>query len=199
MKQQVVFIHWWESKENYKDFNEYLEKLKYKPFEEKKKKWKNTLSDDLGTNFELFDPLMPNKDFADYKEWKIMFEKIFPYINNNIILIWHSLWWTFLVKYLNENDFPVKIKKILIIAWAFRDDDKEILWNFNFDKNLINFKKYEDLINFYHSTDDLIVSINDVEDFRKLLPNSEYKIYNNKFHFIDENFPELIEDIKNIK
>lgn len=198
MKQQVIFIHWWESKENYKDFEDYLEKLEYKPFEEKKKKWKTTLSQNLWDKFQLFDPLMPNKDFADYNHWKIIFEKTFKYLNDNVILVWHSLWWTFLSKYLNENIFPVKINKILIIAWAFKDSKQEKLWNFNFDTNLQNLKKYEKDITFFHSKDDEVVPFEDLMDYKKIFPNSKYIIFEDKFHFIDETFPELIEYIYKI-
>ena len=35
------------SKENYIDYNDYLEKLEYNPYEIPKKKWKYTLAKDL--------------------------------------------------------------------------------------------------------------------------------------------------------
>ena len=195
-KQQILFINGWESKENYKDFNDYLEKIEYNPYEIKAKKWRYTFAEDLGDNYELYNPEMPNKGFADYNEWKIMFEKTFEFLNDEIILIWHSLWATFLSKYLNENKFPVNIKKIFLISWAFKDSKNEILWNFNFDKKLTNVKKYDKKIIFYHSLDDMVVPFSDLEDFRKIFINSEYHIFENRGHFIDESFPELIERIK---
>ncbi len=198
-KQQVIFIHWWESKENYKDFSDYLNKLKYDPYKEKAKKWKNSFALDLWEDFFLLVPEMPNKDFADYNERKIMFEKTLQYLENNIILVWHSMWWTFLTKYLDENNFPVKIKKIIIISWAFKDSPEEVIWNFNFDKKLLNLKKYEKDIIFYQSKDDFVVPFSDLEDYRKILPNSEYNIFEDRWHFIDETFLELIEKIKSLK
>jgi hypothetical protein len=40
----------------------------------------------------MFIPEMPNQDFASYKAWKIWFEKIFSYLNDEgVILIGHSL------------------------------------------------------------------------------------------------------------
>ena len=196
MKQQVIFIHWWVSKDNYIDFSEYLEKFIYEPFKVKPKKWKMTLKEDLGNEFEVFMPDMPNKDFADYNEWKIMFEKVLPFLDNNVILIWHSLGWTFLCKYLEENKFSNEIKEILIVAWAFEDDEIEVLWNFNFNINTL--KKYEDKISFYHSKDDFVVNFSDLEKFKDKLPNADYKIFENKWHFIEETFRELIKDIKKI-
>jgi predicted alpha/beta hydrolase family esterase len=34
---------------------------------------------------------MPNRHFADYKAWKIMFEKIFSYLKDEVIFVGHSL------------------------------------------------------------------------------------------------------------
>ena len=198
MKQQVIRIHWWESKANYKDFSDYLEKLEYKPFEEKKKKWGLTFKEDLGDNYEVFMPIMPNKNCADYEHWKIMFEKVFKFLKDDVILVWHSMWVSFLCKYLEENTFPVSIKKIFLISWAFDDIEWDVIWNFRFNQNLDNLKKYEEKIILYHSKDDLVVSFSHFENFRKLLPNSEYKIFEDRFHFIDETFPELIKDIKKV-
>lgn len=197
MKQQVVFIHGWEAKENFKSYKDFLYKLEYKPFKIKKR-WKNTLSLDLWEDYEVFFPEMPNKDFAVYECWKIMFEKVLPFLREDIILIWHSLWWTFLTKYLDENKFNFKIKKIFLVASAFKDSEDEVLWSFNFDKTLKNFKIYEDDIKFYHSKDDLVVTIDDLEDYRKILEKSEFQIFEDRFHFIDETFPEIIDDIKSL-
>ena len=99
MKQQVVFIHGWETRENYNDFFDFLDRLEYEPFKEKVKKWKHTFKKDLWDDFEVFNPTMPNKDFADYEEWKVMFEKVVPFLKDDVILVWHSLWWTFFTKY----------------------------------------------------------------------------------------------------
>lgn len=199
MKQQIVRIHWWESKENYKSFDEYLNKLKYNPLKEKRKKWWMTFDKDLWHDYEVFQPLMPNKQYADYNNWKIMFEKVFQYLRDDVILIGHSMWSTFLCKYLDENIFPYNIKKIYLISWAFDDIAWDVIWNFRFDQNLNTFKKFEDITVLIHSKDDNIVPFSHFESFRNVLINSEYKIFNDKGHFIDETFPEIIDDIKNIK
>lgn len=198
MKKQVVFIHGWDSKENYIDFFDYLEKFEYKPFEDKILKWKHTFEYDLWVDYEVFMPDMPNKDFCDYEEWKIMFEKVFKYLKNDVIIVWHSIWWTFLLKYLNENNFPVTIKKIFLVAPAFKDSNMEVLGNFNFDQRLTTFKNYEDKTVFYHSKDDGVVPFADLEDFRNILPSAKYNIFENRGHFIDSSFPETINDIKKV-
>lgn len=197
-KKQILFINGWVSKENYKDYIDYLNKLEYNPFKDKLKKWRHHFVEDMWKDYEIINPAMPNKHFASYIEWKIMFEKTFPYLKDDIILLGHSQGATFIVKYLEENIFPKKIKKIILLAWAFKDSDLELLWDFNFDKKLQNFKKYENKIIFFHSKDDPVVSYNDLSDFKTLFPLSKYNIFENKGHFLWEDFIELINEIKKI-
>ena len=47
---------------------------------------------------------------ARYEEWKIWFERMIPFLNDNVILVGHSLGGIFFVKYLSENLLPIKSK-----------------------------------------------------------------------------------------
>jgi predicted alpha/beta hydrolase family esterase len=68
-----------------------LEKREYDPFEEPQR-WRDWLAEQTKGTYQVFSPEMPNKYNASYKAWKIRFEKIFPYLNDeDLILIGHSL------------------------------------------------------------------------------------------------------------
>jgi len=124
MKQQVILLRGWTVKENYKDYYDFLYQYEINPYEEKFVKWSDTLAE------------RPNKSFADYKARKIIFEKYIPYIKNDAIFIWHSLWWTFFLKYFEENPVLLeKFKKIILIAPAVLDTKEEVLWSFEIDLN----------------------------------------------------------------
>gem|GEM_PF-4462828 len=56
-----------------------------------------------------------------------MFEKTFPYLRDDIVIGAGSLGGCFFMKYLYENTFPVKIKRLIFIAAAIHDTDKEHL------------------------------------------------------------------------
>jgi len=45
-----------------------------------------------------------DRDYADYRAWKIMFEKMISFFNSEIVLVATSLGGTFILKYLGEND-----------------------------------------------------------------------------------------------
>lgn len=192
-----IFIIWWGvDASNYKNFEEYLRNEEFNPYEEKVFWWKDNLQDDLWEWFEIIKIPMPNKFFAEYKYWKIMFEKAFPYFWEENILIWHSLWWSFLLKYLEENELK-NISQIHLIAPAVFDSDDELLWSFKFDEKLENFKRFENIVNVYHSKDDDVVSFDDCKYLKGVLKNANFEIFEDKWHFIfEEHIEKLVENIK---
>jgi len=202
MRKQIVLIRWWEVKENHKDYYEYLEKQEYDPYRESTKRWNRNLQETLwDNNFEVFSLSMPNRHFADYKAWKIVFEKVFPYLKDKVIFIWHSLWWWFLLKYFNEEADKLlldKVEKIILVAPAVKDILGDLIWTFKFDLNLNKVKKLEDKIIIFSSKDDPVVPFSHTEDIQKSLSKSEYKIFENKWHFLQEEFPELIDYLNSL-
>lgn len=199
MKKQVILIRGWVAKENYKDFYDFLEKQDYNPYKEKHLKWSDSLKENLWDEFDFIQIYRPNSGFSDYKAWKISFEKIFPFLNDEIIFVVHSLWWSFLSKYFNEeniDDIFNKINKIIFVAPAFKDDNIEVLWTFNFSKDFSKLQKIQDKIIIFGSKDDPILSFSNVEDYMNIFPQSNHFIFEDRGHFLIENFPELIKEIK---
>lgn len=196
MKKQIIFIWGWIAKENYLSFADYVEKIEYNPYEQERKKWTDFFAEKLWSDYEFIKIPMPNKYFADYGAWKIMFSKIFPYLKENFCLVWHSLWWTFLIKYLNENSFSYLPKNIFLLAPALNDSE-EINWSFEIKSNLKNFEeKYSSKTYFLHSKDDFVVSFSDFLEFKNIFPKSNFIEFENKNHFLDLEFVEFEDLIK---
>lgn len=108
---QILVIHGGHVYSTYADYvhelkNEKvdLERLKYEL------DWKDSLAADLGDEYEVLVPSMPNKTNAKYREWKIWFERIVPLLKNDVILVGHSLGGIFLAKYLSLETLPKKNK-----------------------------------------------------------------------------------------
>ncbi|MBU0612103.1 alpha/beta hydrolase, partial [Patescibacteria group bacterium] len=115
MKKQVFFIHGGSPFANKKDFYRYLKARSFDPHK-KNRTWSFYLPKSLGRNYKVISPTMPAGQNADYIAWKIWFERHFPFIKNNVVLVGHSLGGTFLVKYLSENKFPKKVSQIHLVA-----------------------------------------------------------------------------------
>ena len=154
-KQQVIFISGWNPKENYSDYYDYIRRLKFDPTKQKIKNYNKTLGNFLWDEYEYIRLDMPEKKFADYEAWKMYFEKVIPYLQDDCIIATSSLWSTFILKYLQENNLPIKIKKLFLLAAAIKDSNKEILGTFNFNnKDYYWVQKQCKQVFIYHSEDD---------------------------------------------
>ena len=85
-KIQIFIIH---GGMTFKSKKDYLHFLKTRKISIKEKiYWTDDyLKKQLGKDFEIIKPRMPLQDNAKYKEWKIYFERHFPQLRNNLILI----------------------------------------------------------------------------------------------------------------
>ena len=195
MKKQLIVIH---GADSFNSYDEYVGSLKNREVSLEsflpRKDWKDSLSFYLGESFEVLTPRMPNKTNAQYGEWKIWFEKMFPFISDEVILLGHSMGGIFLAKYLSENKFPKKIKKLLLIAAPHTD--AEDIGSFALKKSLEGVTRQCENIRLYQSEDDFVVPYIEVEYYKKELVNASIYIFENRGHFLQEHFPEIIEEIK---
>ena len=198
MLRQIILLRWWTAKENYKDYYDFVENFEINPYKEKFIKWSDTLAEDLWKEFEVIEIERFNKYFADYKAWKIIFEKYIPYIRYESIFIGHSLGGSFAIKYFEEDNSRLleKFKKVILVAPAIKDTEKEVLWTFKSNYKFENLKRYQNKIIIFASKDDDIVPINQIEFIKNFLPDIDYRILEDRGHFTQMYFPELLEEIK---
>ena len=192
MKTQVVVIHGGDAFQKYED---YLESLRTNDVSLKKVRlvgWKAKLAKDLGEDFDVLLLRMPNAQNARYNEWKIWFERFIPLFEDEIVLIGHSLGAIFLVKYLSENIYPKKIKSTLLIGAPYNTPNNHPLVDFTITTSLDIFVKQSGKIVFYHSKDDEIVPFENLERYKIAIPNATFNVFENRGHFNDESFPEIV-------
>lgn len=202
MKKQIVFIHGGDSFSKYEDF---LSDLKNKtvrdlPNSELVQIWTKTLSEDLDDEFEVFMPTMPNKQNAQYDEWKIWFERYFEYLRSGVILVGWSLGGMFLAKYLSEQTSPISIKSLYLLAapsGEFIDETGNDCGSFHFSmKNLANLTRQVKEVNVWHSKDDFVVDYKQALLYKKYVENVKFVTFEDKNHFLVPAFPELTSSIK---
>ena len=199
MKKQVILIYGGLTFDTHKDYLLFLKNLKIDLNRYKRIKWSDSLRQELGSKFDVLLPKMPNPMNARYSEWKILFKKIAPLLENNVILIGHSLGAMFLVKYLSENKFPKRILATLLVSAPYNNKGiEESLGDFILPKSLDKLNKQGGKIFIYQSKDDLVVPYSHFEKYKKALPNAIIKEFKKRGHFNQPKFPELIKDIKRL-
>ncbi|EKE20592.1 MAG: hypothetical protein ACD_7C00516G0001 [uncultured bacterium] len=113
-----------------------------------------------------------------------------------VILIGHSQGGIFLAKYLSENNYPKKIGAIMLVAPVYNNTPE--VGSFKIEKSLNNISTQCEEIHIFHSKDDFVVPFSEMEEYKKELPNAKFHIFEDRGHFLQETFPEIIEEIKKI-
>jgi len=197
-KIQIFIIH---GGMTFKSRQDYLRFLKTREISiEEKVRWTDDfLKKNLGRNFKIIRPRMPQSDNAKYEEWKIHFERFFPQLRNKLILIGSSLGGIFLAKYLSENKFPKKILSTYLICPPYDNSlpGEDLVGGFKLKSNLSLLEKNTKNLYLLFSEDDDVVPVSRAEKFRKKLKRARILIYKNKNgHFKIPKFPEIVKMIK---
>ena len=195
MKKQIVVIHGGDTFENEEAYLHFLKnfELDIEWYKTNKNDWKQWLREKLGEEYEVILPKMPNPTNARFDEWKLWFEKMIPFLHDGVVLVGHSLGASFLAKYLSENTFPKKIKGVFLVSGVFDTDfDGYSLLTFTLPQKL---DMQTENIYVYHSKDDPVVPFSALTHFVEALPSAHSKIFEDRKHMNQENFPELLEDI----
>lgn len=201
MKKQVIAIHGGDTFNTYEEYIAFLKEwqLDFEKYRTHKKDWKANLADKLGEEFEVILPDMPNKINAKFAEWKIWFEKFIPFLNSEVILVGHSMGGLFLAKYLAENDFPKKITALFIVASPFDHDAADYsLGDFKLPEDLSRIEQQVNKVFLYHSEDDPVVPFVNLNKYKAKLKNATVKAFKDRQHFNQEEFAEIVEDIKTV-
>ncbi|MCX6762465.1 MAG: alpha/beta hydrolase [Candidatus Moranbacteria bacterium] len=197
MKKQVIIIHGGDSFDTYEQFLDSLKnwEVTLESFFPKKG-WKSNLQSELGDEYEVLTPRMPNKQNAKYEEWKIWFERMFPFTRDNAALVGHSSGGLFLAKYLSKNIFPKKISGLFLVAAPH--SKTEDIGDFALTQTLEKVWEQCQNIHLYQSQDDPVVPASEVEEYKKAWPDAKLHIFENRGHFNQESFPELVAEIKGL-
>lgn len=194
---QVVVIHGGGTFDTHEEYLAWLNAYEISLEKTQTERWKTTLDDALGEDYEVIQPRMPNAFDAQYPEWKLWFEKYLALLGDDLILVGHSLGAIFLAKYLSEETVSKHILGTFLIAAPFDSADVEYsLSDFALPESLSKCAEQSRVIHFYHSTDDEVVPFTDLAKYQKVLPYARATIFGDKGHFSMEEFPELVADIK---
>jgi len=199
MKQQIIIINGGSVYDSYEAYIKHLNGIKLDFDRLTKVRWKDSFAKKLGAEFQVIHVKMPNDNNAKYEEWAIWFKKIIPFIENGSVLVGHSLGGIFLAKYLATHSFPKKIKATILISAPFYNKGmNESLGDFILPKSIRKFARQGGHIFIYHSKDDQVVPVQHANEYHKALPNAVLRIFQNKGHFNQSTFPELVKEIQSL-
>ncbi len=195
---QVLLIHGGMTFRTEKDYLDYLANRTVSL--DKWASWSSEyLEKKLGRKFQFIRPTMPLKENAQYEHWKIHFERYIPLLRDGVILIGSSLGGIFLARYLAENKFPLKIKRLFLVCAPFDDtsEEEDLTNGFELPDDLSKVMENCPEVHLMFSADDTCVPVSHAHKYQAKLPEATLHIYNDKNgHFLVPKFPELLKLIK---
>lgn len=203
-KKQIILIGGGDSYGRHEDFLRALQTIELRdvPSDSEYKSWKKWLAAELGEEYWFDVPDMPNKHNADYVEWKIWFERHATLIESEVILIGYSLGAMFLAKYLIENEVAFHIKGLFLLAGpcgTYDDGTGNDCARFAFDPaQLTVLEQKAEQIHIMHSQDDFVVPYAHAEQYATGMPSATLHRFEDRTHFLVDEFPELLALIRTL-
>ncbi len=197
MIEQLWIIWWWEVFESQEDYHTFL-KNNDRDLMKPPKTWKSRLAKSVDGMVQVVQPNMPCAMNAEYTARKIRFERYLQHVWESISLVGRSLWGTFLLKYLSEEDISASVKQVHLVA-PLLEEEKGSPWKYggflpNQQKlSVISTKVSE--IYLYHSKDDDIVNYKQSVKLTTLLPGVVFEEFQSRWHFLQPAFPELLHNL----
>lgn len=189
----IIHIHGGETRKAPEEYTQFLKNKAidiHKPYVKRRSR----RHDEIFPNIACFRPEMPCSRNAKYINRKIRFEKYLDQLSGEIILIGHSLGANFTIKRLSENnmsDFWCTLTQLHLVAWCFGRNG-----NFEVTQPWSNISQQTSDIHIYHSTDDDEVDFAISKQYTNMLPDATFHSFNDRWHFLQTDFPELRDIIR---
>ncbi len=191
---QILIIHGGDS---FLSYEAYLDDLKATALDYERikpaKRWKDTVVEQF-PRADVLIPNMPNSANAQFNEWQIWFEKILPFLQDDVHIIGHSLGAMFLAKYLHQHPLDNPVRQLILVAGGY-NDDVHGYGSFAID-SATGLEKSAAEIHLFHSKDDFVVPYGELSKLKADLPTAVIHSFDNRNHFLDADFPELIDVLK---
>lgn len=158
-------------------------------------KW---LQKSLGTGYEITYPIIEDPEAPTYGMWKTMLDIEFSKLDEEIILIGHSLGGSTLLKYLSENESDVKIDGLFLVAAPYWGEKGWNVEEFKLKKDFSKSLPAIASVHLFHCTNDPFVPFEHLKLYQKKLPNAVIHELRGNFHSFADGLQELVETIKNL-
>lgn len=153
------------------------------------------LRSSLEKEYRIHYPIIENPEEPTYGMWKSMFDKEFPKLRGEVILIGHSLGGSMLLKYLSEVKSKFQIKGLFLIAIPFWGEDGWNVDDFVLSDHFSEHLPVLSTVHLFHSINDTIVPFQHVEFYKSHIPNAMIHKLNGDDHAFVDGLPKLVEQI----
>ena len=156
-----------------------------------------SLRKELGSAYDVRYPRMPPDEDAGYLDWKAQIVAELARLEDQVILVGHSVGGSILLKFLSEEQVVISIAGLFLIAVPYFGGDEN--WNYeeltlsqDFPEKLSRIPR----IFLYHSRDDEIVPFAHLALYAAKLPRAILRDFDGRGHQFRNDMTEIASDIR---
>ena len=159
-----------------------------------------SLQRSLVSGYNVLYPKMPHPEDPKYMPWKGRLEQVLAALDDEVILVGHSLGGSVLLKYLSEELYSGSIAGVFLVATPYWGGEG----NWNIDEYILREDFPSGLshvprIFLYHSVDDDTVPFAHLALYAEKLPQAVVRELDGYGHIFRTGLPELANDIKSVR
>jgi predicted alpha/beta hydrolase family esterase len=164
--------------------------------------WDNRLVDslqrNLGSDYEITYPRMPNEADPNYRTWKAALSREFANLDDDTLLVGHSLGGVILVKALVEEPRQRAFGGVFLIAAPFVGDGGWTSEDMELPSDLGSRLPASMPIYLYHGSNDAEIPFGHVELYARAIPQAFVRRLPGRDHQVNEDLSEVAADIRHL-
>jgi uncharacterized protein len=156
------------------------------------------LQEQLGSDYEVLAPDMPDPDHPGYKAWRDQIEQELGKLDADVLLIGHSLGGSVLLKYLAEGTYRKHIAGLFLVAVPFWGKEDWEVDEFTLPEDFAAQLPQIGHIFLYYSRNDEVVPFSHLGHYQEKLPQASVRAMDGNEHSFLNGLPQLARDLKNL-
>lgn len=150
------------------------------------------LARELGDDWEVMAPTMPEPDDPHYQPWRDAIEQHLAGIGDDPLLVGHSFGGSVLLKYLAEGTYERSVAAIFLVSVPYWGSDfPSFALPDDFATRLPEAPVY-----LYHSREDPEVPFSHLRRYQEHLPRATSRVIEGSQHSFTNGLPDLVRDIR---
>jgi uncharacterized protein len=165
---------------------------------EEDKKLANSLQNELGGEYQVLYPQMPNEESPEDRAWMTQISKELVSLNGKLILVGHSAGGAVLLKFLLKENIAKPVAGIFLISipyWSPEDEENE---EYTLHEGFASQLPIGVPIFLYHSRDDEWVPFAHLAKYAEKIPQAAIREFDDRGHQFHNDLSEIAADIKSL-
>lgn len=147
------------------------------------------LRDVLGTGYDVQYPKMPHEDRPDYEAWSTQITTEFAALDDEVILVGHSVGGSILLQYLSEEMVEQPVAGLFLLAPPYWDA---------VENNIAAKFSHEIPLFVYHGRDDEVIPFEHLALYAEQLPQATIHEFDGRGHQFNNDLSAVAQDIKKL-